>query len=124
MKIYYAHSQWEYGTPLEDYNLQIIRSAFPSAEIYNPSKFVDEIASEGEIMLSCFEKIEQSYLVVFSTLSGVVGRGVTQELLFAESAGKPIYQIYDGKVHLQQEVKIYPIDGEEASGRTFGVVRR
>lgn len=122
MKIYYAHSQWEYGTPQEEYNIQLIKRAFRNAEILNPSEFINPNDTEGEILLSCMNKIELCPVVVFSTFSGIVGRGVAQELLFAESAGKLVYEIYGGKVHLTKDIRIEQLKGEGASDRTYGVI--
>lgn len=77
--IYYAHHQWKYGTPVEIYELDLIKRYFPNANIFNPSIDLKSIIStdnEDLIMEECLETVRNSDILVFSSLDGCVGTGV------------------------------------------------
>lgn len=80
MKIYYAHSQWKYGTKIEDYELRVIHEYFPRAEIINPAKDIDQSGTEEDVMQRCLEAVRSADLVVFSSVDGTIGNGVLREV--------------------------------------------
>lgn len=84
MKIYYAHHIWKYRTEIEDYELGLIRGVFPAAEIINPMRFQHEdLNDEKAIMKTCIDELSKCDVLVFSSLSGVVGAGVYEEVNYA-----------------------------------------
>lgn len=99
--IYYAHHILKYGTAIEAHEIDLIKDNFPDAEIINPSIDIEQL-KEGRtvenIMEDCFFRIRTCDSLVFSTLSGVIGRGVFAEIAFAESLDKDVYEIIDGKL--------------------------
>ena len=93
--IYYAHHQWKYHTPVEGYELDLIRRYFPNAKIFNPSADLKTKSdSEEEIMKECLSTVEKSDIVVFSSLDGTVGKGVYREVLHAQNIGKLVLYIF------------------------------
>ena len=95
MRIYYAHHQWKYGTAIEKYELDLIKSTFgDNAEIVNPSMFLYLFGeSEEEIMRKCTDEVILSDILVFSSVDGVIGKGVYTEIDTAVDFGKDIYYI-------------------------------
>ena len=94
MRIYYAHHMWKYGTEIEKYEISLIKSSFPGAEIINPATDISHEGTEDEIMQRCFEKVDSSDATVFSSISGVVGKGVYDEV----HRSKAVYYIYNNAV--------------------------
>ena len=93
--IYYAHHQWKYGTKIEQYELDLIRRYFPKARICNPATDIDNVdRSEEDIMRDCLETVKNSDIIVFSAVDGCVGRGVYQEVTYADKYDKIIFFIY------------------------------
>ena len=80
MKIYYAHSRMKYNTMIEQYEIALIRKRFPDAEIINPNGTVDQTAGEEAIMEECLRLVDSCDMLVFSSVDGMVGKGVTQEV--------------------------------------------
>lgn len=80
MKIYYAHSRMKYNTMIERYELALIRKKFPDAEIINPNGEVDQTAGEEAIMQECLKLVDSCDMLVFSSVDGIVGKGVMQEV--------------------------------------------
>lgn len=93
MKIYYAHHIWKYNTPIEDYELECIKKCFDDAEIINPRKSLPQDRSELEILQSAYDTIKNCDALVFSTVSGMIGHGVFNEIAVAVNSGISIYQI-------------------------------
>lgn len=94
MKIYYAHHTWKYGTPIEDYELQVIRDCFEKDsyfEIVNPKETLPQNSPEHEIMQKAYEEIEDCDTLVFSTVSGMIGHGVFNEVIFALNRNIPVF---------------------------------
>ena len=79
MKIYYAHHLWKYNTDIEKYELDIIKRYFPNSEIINPNGHIEQGREESMIMKDCLEIIESCNILIFSSVNGVVGRGVVDE---------------------------------------------
>ena len=80
LKIYYAHHIWKYGTKIEEYELDLIKKTFPNAEIFNPSTDIDQTENEEVIMERCLDEVCKSDMVVFSSMNGCIGFGVSQEV--------------------------------------------
>lgn len=93
MKIYYAHHIWKYGTPIEDYELECIKKKFDSTEIINPRTSLPQDRPESVILQSAYDTIKGCDALVFSTVSGMIGHGVFNEIAVAVNHGIPIYQI-------------------------------
>lgn len=93
--IYYAHHQWKYGTKIEQYELDVIRRYFPKARICNPATDIDNAdRTEEDIMRDCLETVKNSDIIVFSAVDGCVGRGVYQEVTYADKHNKVIFFIH------------------------------
>lgn len=94
--IYYAHHQWKYGTQVEEYELDLIRRYFPNARIFNPATDLISAKEDGEeaIMEECLSTVENSDILIFSSLDGTVGTGVYQEVMHATKCGKIVFYIY------------------------------
>lgn len=95
MKIYYAHHLWKYNTKIEEYELEVVKRYFPNAEIINPNGYIKQDREESIIMKDCLEVIENCNILIFSSVNGVVGRGVVDEFNKASKLGLPIYYIMD-----------------------------
>ena len=108
MKIYYAHHLWKYNTPIEDYEIELIRSTFPGATIINPNTDIQQNREESQIMADCIASIETCDAVVFSSMDGVIGKGVFDEVANA----KAVYYIFANKIEpFNGELKIIPQSG-------------
>ena len=95
MKIYYAHHLWKYNTNIEKYELDVIKRYFPNAKIINPNGHIEQGREESIIMKDCLEIIKNCNILVFSSVNGIVGRGVIDEFNKASKLGLPIYYIMD-----------------------------
>ena len=93
MKIYYAHSRMKYNTMIEQYELALIRQKFPEAEIINPNGTVDQTLPEGDIMQECYKLIGECNMLVFSSISGVIGKGVYYEIVEAYACDVKLYKM-------------------------------
>ncbi|MFA5753320.1 MAG: hypothetical protein WC910_09650, partial [Bacteroidales bacterium] len=80
--IYYAHSVTKYGTDIEKFELALIGARFPLFQIINPNGMNDESLPEDEILRNCFSIISRGDCegLVFSSMSGLVGIGVLNEI--------------------------------------------
>ena len=94
-KIYYAHHLWKYDTEIEKYELEIIRRYFPYDNIINPNGHIKQNREESIIMKDCLIVIENCNILIFSSVNGVIGRGVFNEFNKASKLGLPIYYIMD-----------------------------
>lgn len=104
--IYYAHHQWKYGTMVEKYELHLIERYFPHATIFNPSVDLDiNGRTEEEIMETCLDTVRNSDIFIFSSMDGMVGKGVYTELLEAQNHGKLI--LYISRNRLTTEYRSY-----------------
>ena len=118
--IYYAHHQWKYGTKVEEYELNLIKRYFPYAKIFNPATDLIHTKSELEIMEECLETVNNSDIIVFSSMDGVVGIGVYTEVMEAQKKGKLI--LYINQDELRTNFEIYKNYSENASDRLFAFV--
>jgi len=99
MNIFYSHHTWKYGTPIELYEMAKIMSYFDvnnqdDFTIINPSKALNQEQPESDIMKDAFRLIESCDVLVFSTVSGMIGHGVFNEVVYALNCGKRVYQLY------------------------------
>lgn len=93
MKVYYAHHVWKYDTPIEDYELDCIKKRFEDAEIINPRTNLPQELSESAILDAAYEMIKNCDVLVFSTVSGMIGHGVFNEIAVAVNSGVTLYQL-------------------------------
>ena len=104
-KIYYAHHRWKYGTQIEDYELNFLKKRFPGSSIFNPSIDIDDCnRSEKDIMSDCIDEVLKSDVIVFSSMDGMIGKGVYQEVKAAKNAGKVV--LYLSQNHLTTDFHI------------------
>jgi hypothetical protein len=103
MKIYYAHHLWKYNTEIETFEESVIRATYPDSIIINPNKEVDQTKQEQQIMEDCFETIDNCDMLVFSTLSGIIGKGVLTEIQRAQNLGQPVGEIVANRIEILGE---------------------
>lgn len=94
MKVYYAHHIWKYGTPIEDYELKCIKRKFQDAIILNPRTSLSQDESESEILQTAYNIVKDCDALVFSTVSGMIGHGVFNEIAVAVNSGIEVYQLH------------------------------
>lgn len=95
-RIYYAHHQWKYGTKVEQYEIDLIKRYFPHAIIFNPSVDLKiKTTNEECIMKECLSKVNESDIIVFSSMDGCIGTGVYHEIEEAKKLGKLILYIFN-----------------------------
>lgn len=109
-KVYYAHSCLKYNTEVEKYEMSLIPKHM---EIVNPNGAAPQDIPEPEIMKKCFELIDECDCVMFSSLDGVIGKGVADEIEYAYQTGKPVFYLFHNGVHSCRDVIIRPIAGSE-----------
>ena len=122
MKVYYAHHIWKYGTPIEDYELNCIKQRFKDAEIINPRTSLPQGKPESEILKVAYDTIKDCDALIFSTVSGMIGHGVFNEIAVAVNSGVSIYQLEGDSCY-----KIDDIDLKEiifrGENRVYALVR-
>ena len=98
--IYYAHHQWKYGSKVEAYEIDLIKRYFPNAKIFNPSTdlILPPSSNEESVMKRCLETVRNSDILVFSSMDGVIGTGVYQEVKEAKKNGKIVFYIYQNRL--------------------------
>lgn len=119
--IYYAHHQWKYDTKIEAYELALIERYFPYAAIFNPSVDLKtkDCGDEEKIMAECLETVERSGFVVFSSMDGMVGKGVYEEVAYAKETGKMVLYMHRNALHSDFKIVRTP---EYNSDRLYGYV--
>lgn len=98
MKIFYSHHLWKYGTKIEAWELGLIKAKFPGAEIINPNGDVKQDQPEDVIMADCLRLVKECDVLVFSSLDGIIGKGVFRELNAALESRKPVYYLHAGEI--------------------------
>lgn len=94
MRIYFAHHRWKYGTPIEDYEIGLIKARFgEDTEIVNPRTDLPLGSPEPKLMAAAYNAIANCDAFVFSTFSGMVGYEVFNEIAFAVNTGAEVYQL-------------------------------
>ena len=76
--------------------MDLIHAKFKDSIIVNPNGDIDFSPFGGDIeeeMEECYRVIEECDAVVFSSLSGIVGRGVVGEVNKAIELGKNLYYL-------------------------------
>lgn len=109
MKIYYAHHIWKYGTPIEDYEIECIKKKFDSAEIINPRTSLPQDRAESVILQSAYDTIKGCDALVFSTVSGMIGHGVFNEIAVAVNSGIQLYQLEGNNCYRIDDAKLKDI---------------
>ena len=122
MKIYYAHHLWKYGTPIEDYELECIKKKFEDAEIINPRTLLPQDKPESEIMQLAYDTIKGCDVLVFSTVSGMIGHGVFNEIAVAVNSGISIYQFEGNTCYEMKDVDLKDIVFQ-GDNRVYALVR-
>lgn len=119
--IYYAHHQWKYDTKIEAYELALIERYFPYAAVFNPSTDLKtkDCGDEEKIMAECLDTVERSGFVIFSSMDGMVGKGVYEEVAYAKETGKMALYIYRNALHSDFKIVRTP---EYCSDRLYGYV--
>lgn len=105
MNIYYAHHIWKYGTKIEEYEFDLIKRTFPNAKIFNPSTDVDQTEDKETIMKCCLDEVSKSDMVVFSSMNGCIGFGVSQELDCAYSNNIKVGYLFKNQIKDYDEGK-------------------
>lgn len=120
--IYYAHHLFKYNTKIEEYELNLIQKYIPQYKVLNPNGDIihEDLNNETKIMNKCFEEVQRSSALVFSSISGVVGKGVYDEVNLAFSLGKPVYYIYNNEIKHCEHV-IFEVINE--SRRIYAIVK-
>jgi nucleoside 2-deoxyribosyltransferase len=101
---YYAHSVYKYNTPIEQYELSLI-----PGKVINPNGIVDQTKTEEEIMQQCYKLIDKCDALVFSSVDGVIGRGVAGEITHAFIRNKTVYYLHGNKLNKVKSIVIKPI---------------
>lgn len=122
--IYYAHHRWKYGTQIEAYELDLIRKYYPLATIFNPSEHLDvEGRSEEDIMKDCLAAVKDADVVIFSSMDGVIGKGVHDELVYAVNNKKPILYIFHDHLIGLDTIRICVHNDPSNGDRTYALVQ-
>ena len=121
--ISYAHHRWKYSTQIEAYELDLIRRYFPTSTIFNPSEHLDvEGRSEEDIMKECLDHVRDSDIVIFSSMDGVIGKGVYEELQEAYITDKLVlYILWDHLINANFE--ILAMNDTSNGDRTYALIR-
>jgi hypothetical protein len=102
---YYAHSVFKYNTDVEKYETSLIPGTY-----INPNGNVDQNKSEKEIMSQCFKLIDMCEDLVFSSVDGVIGKGVAEEIRYALHNGLKVYYIFGNKLNEIKSIGIKPFE--------------
>ena len=120
MKIYYAHHLWKYDTNIETWEQDLIAEHFPQCEIVNPNGAVKQGRSEEDIMADCLQMVRSCDGLVFSSLSGVIGQGVMQEIAEAHRHGLTVWYLHHGTIERPDTIYIEPL--ENSTSRIYATV--
>lgn len=120
MKIYYAHHLWKYDTNIETWEQNLIAKHFPLCEIVNPNGAIEQGRPEQDIMADCLQMVRACDALVFSSLSGVIGQGVMQEIKEANRYGLPVWYIHHGTIERPDMLYIEQL--ENPTGRLYATV--
>ena len=125
MKIYYAHHIWKYGTPIEVFEMSVIKNRFDfedEFEIVNPRDTLSQGISESEIMKQAFLMIDQCDALVFSTISGMVGHGVFNEVMYALNKGIQAFCLMGDDCYLVEDKEIFKDIIFKGDNRVYALV--
>jgi hypothetical protein len=97
MRIFYSHAKKLYGTPVESREISLIKGHFPpDSVVVDPGSDEKDLGAEEKEMQYFLRVLDQCDCVVFSRHKGVVTSGVLQEVNYALTRGKPVYEIRGG----------------------------
>ena len=121
-KVYYGHHQWKYGTKAEEFELEMIRTSFPKMGIFNPATDLKtDGLSEDEIRRQHLKEIDDSDLVVFTTLYGYIDKDMLSEIRHAQLCKKVVLWFVGGEFRTDFEIDVISVpisDGLYATVRT------
>ena len=129
MRIFYSHHCWKYNTPMEEFEMELIRDGTPVDDVVvvNPRVSLPQGAPESVILEAAYELIKSCDALVFSTVSGVIGHGVFNEVLCALNNKKPVYEIIGTEIyeiastyHFNSLISQFIFDGDN---RKYAVLR-
>lgn len=122
-RIYYAHHRYKYGTKVEEYELNLIKKCYPDADIFNPATDLDiyDGITEEEAMEQCIKQVKVSDIVVFSSMDGMIGKGVYEELEAAKEASIFTFYLHHDAL-INQEYFNYRKYALSTDDRVYGVV--
>ena len=106
-RVYYAHHQWKYGTKVEEFEIEMIRTSFPKMSIFNPATDLktNEL-SEDEIRRQHLKEIDDSDLVVFTTLYGYIDKDMLREINHALSCKKVVLWFVGGEFRTDFKIDV------------------
>lgn len=113
---------WKYNTKIEEYELNLIRKIFHDVKIVNPNGDVAQNKSEKDIMSDCFNYVRNCDAIIFSSLSGIVGKGVVDEVTLAKNLNKKVYYIFNNGIKLVPYINFEVIKNSD-SNRIYAIVK-
>ena len=94
--IYYAHHIRKYNTEEERKEINIINNKFNNSLIINPNGWIAQENDEKSIMNQCFKFVELSDIIIFTSMNGIIGKGVYYEIKHALDNNKKLYYLNNG----------------------------
>ncbi|MDA4118221.1 MAG: hypothetical protein OK455_07745 [Thaumarchaeota archaeon] len=97
VRIFYSHAKKLYGTSLEERQISQIKDHFPpDSVVVDPARDVNQLGTAELEMQHFLEVIDQCDCLVFSRYRGVVTSGVLEEVNYALSKAKPVFELRRG----------------------------
>lgn len=121
--IYYAHHQWKYDTPIEQWELSLIEKKLSEYEAFNPSTqlILSPHMTEYEVIVERLEKVAECDALVFSSLGGVLSKEQYLEILCALN-NKEVYYLTQDKIVQIDYIRCEDVGGRFNSNRTFKII--
>lgn len=106
-RVYYVHHQWKYGTKVEEFEIEMIRTSFPKMSIFNPATDLKtDGLSEDEIRRQHLKEIDDSDLVVFTTMDGYIDKDTLSEISHAQLCKKVVLWFVAGEFRTDFEIDV------------------
>ena len=106
-RVYYVHHQWKYGTKVEEFEIEMIRTSFPKMSIFNPATDLKtDGLSEDEIRRQHLKEIDDSDLVVFTTMDGYIDKDTLSEIEHAQLCKKVVLWFVGGEFRTNFEIDV------------------
>ena len=106
-RVYYVHHQWKYGTKVEEFEIEMIRTSFPKMSIFNPATDLKtDGLSEDEIRRQHLKEIDDSDLVVFTTMDGYIDKDTLSEIEHAQLCKKVVLWFVGGEFRTDFEIDV------------------
>ena len=106
-RVYYGHHQWKYGTKVEEFEIEMIRTSFPKMSIFNPATDLKtDGLSEDEIRRQHLKEIDDSDLVVFTTMDGYIDKDTLSEIEHAQLCKKVVLWFVGGEFRTNFEIDV------------------